>query len=149
MDAKTEVLRRLPIFAMSSDTNKEVNFILVRTMTPRELVSLLLRRFPATRDLVCPDEGCFEMQSVVYDSFAEIVRERSDDPAFIQSVALFIDDLADKREPLVTEVLLSSLLEGIAVDEQLARMISRIISPQSRSLLHQVESNFYGREPRG
>ena len=134
---------------MSSDTNKEVNFILVRTMTPRELVSLLLSRFPATRDLVCPDEGCFEMQSVVYDSFAEIVRERSDDPAFIQSVALFIDDLADKREPLVTEVLLSSLLEGIAVDEQLARMISRIISPQSRSLLHQVESNFYGREPMG
>jgi hypothetical protein len=35
------------------------------------------------------------------------------------------------------------------VDEQLARMISRIISPQSRSLLHQVESNFYGREPMG
>jgi hypothetical protein len=118
-------------------------------MTPRELVSLLLSRFPATRDLVCPDEGCFELPSVVYDSFAEIVRERSDDPAFIQSVALFIDDLADKREPLVTEVLLSSLLEGIAVDEQLARMISRIISPQSRSLLHQVESNFYGREPMG
>ena len=134
---------------MSSDTNKEVNFVLMRTMTPRELVSLLLSRFPATRDLVCPDEGCFERQSVVYDSFAEIVRERSDDPAFIQSVALFIDDLADKREPLVTEVLLSSLLEGIAVDEQLARMISRIISPQSRSLLHQVESNFYGREPMG
>ena len=134
---------------MSSDTNKEVNFILVRTMTPRELVSLLLSRFPATRDLVCPDEGCFEMQSVVYDSFAEIVRERLDDPAFIQSVALFIDDLADKREPLVTEVLLSSLLEGIAVDEQLARMISRIISPQSRSLLHQVESDFYGRAPMG
>jgi hypothetical protein len=118
-------------------------------MTPRELVSLLLSRFPATRDLVCPDEGCFELPSVVYDSFAEIVRERSDDPAFIQSVALFIDDLADKREPLVTEVLLSSLLEGIAVDEQLARMISRIISPQSRSLLRQVESDFYGREPMG
>jgi hypothetical protein len=56
---------------MSSDTNKEVNFILVRTMTPRELVSLLLSRFPATRDLVCPDEGCFELPSVVYDSFAE------------------------------------------------------------------------------
>ena len=133
---------------MSSDTNKEVNFILVRTMTPRELVSLLLSRFPAMQDLVCPDEGCFEMPSVVYDSFAEIVRERSDDPAFIQSVALFIDDLADKREPLVREVLLSSLLEGIAVDEQLARMISRIISPQSRSLLHQVENDFYGREPK-
>jgi hypothetical protein len=82
---------------MSSDTNKEVNFVLMRTMTPRELVSLLLSRFPATRDLVCPDEGCFEMQSVVYDSFAEIVRERSDDPAFIQSVALFIDDLADRE----------------------------------------------------
>ena len=62
---------------MSSDTNKEVNFVLMRTMTPREFVSLLLSRFPATRDLVCPDEGCFELPSVVYDSFAEIVRERS------------------------------------------------------------------------
>src|SRR5271170_1506738 len=94
-------------FAMSSDEHKAVDFIVVRTMTPREVVSLLLSRFPTTRDLVCPDEYCFELTTVVYDSFAKIVRERSDDSRFIQSVAFFIDELAESKDPLIKEVLIS------------------------------------------
>ena len=83
------------------------------------------------RDLVCLDEDCFEEPTRVYDSFARIVRERSDDPVFIESVVQFIDELAERKDPLIREVLLSSLLEGIAENAQLARMISRSISPQS------------------
>jgi hypothetical protein len=63
---------------MGSDKDKAVDFILVRTMTPRQVVRLLLSRFPTTRDLVCPDEDCFELPIIVYDSFARIVIERSD-----------------------------------------------------------------------
>jgi hypothetical protein len=132
---------------MSSDSDKEVDFILVRTMTPRQVVSHLLSRFPTMRDLVCPDEYCFELPTVVYDSFAKIVRERSDDSGFMQSVVLFIDELSESKDPLVKEVLFSSLLEGIAVNAQLARMISSTISPKSRSLLREVESKIYGRAP--
>jgi hypothetical protein len=132
---------------MSSDRDREVDFILVRTMTPREVVCLLLSKFPALRDLVCPDEYCFEEPTRVYDSFARIVLERSDDPGFIQSVVLFIDELSESKDPLIYEVLISSLLEGIAVNAQIARMISRTVSPQSRSLLHEVESKIYGRAP--
>jgi|SRR5215469_1032013 len=134
---------------MSSDKNKEVDFVLVRTMTDREWVCLLLDRFPNVRDLVCPDEDCFELSTIVYDSFARIVIERSDDPGFIQSVVIFIDELAENKSSLVQEVLITCLLEGIAADEQVARMIERTMTPHSRSLLHEVETKIYGREPKG
>ncbi len=101
------------------------------------------------RNLVCPDEYCFELPSIVYDSFAKVVIERSGDPGFIQSVIPFIDELAESKDPLINEVLISSLLEGIAEDAQVARMISRKIHPHSRSLLHRVESKIYGRAPSG
>ncbi len=118
---------------MSSDKNNAVDFVLVRTMTGRELVCLLLDRFPNFRDLLCPDEDCFDLSTVVYDTFAKIVRERSDDPEFIQSAVRFIDELAERKDPLIYEVLMSCLLEGIAEDEKVARMIERTMTPHSRS----------------
>jgi hypothetical protein len=54
---------------MSSDEHEAVDFPLVRTMTPRQVVCLLLSRFPTMRDLVCPDEYGFEEPTRVYDSF--------------------------------------------------------------------------------
>ena len=134
---------------MSSEKDKEVDFVLVRTMTSRELVCLLLDRFPDVRELVCPDEDCFDLSTVVYDSFARIVIQRSNDPEFIQSVVLFIDELAESKGSLVYEVLMSSLLEGIAENPQVARMMSRTMTPHSRSLLQKVETEFYGRAPYG
>ena len=130
---------------MSSDKNKEVDFVLVRTMTDRELVCLLLDRFPNVRDLLCPGEDCFDRSATVYDSFARVVIQGSDDPGFIQSVVLFIDELAENKSSLVQEVLITCLLEGIAADEQVARMMERTMTPHSRSLLHEVESKIYGR----
>jgi hypothetical protein len=132
---------------MNSDRDKGVDFVLVPTMTPREVVCLLLNRFPAMRDLVCPDEYCFELATIVYDSFAKVVIERSGDPGFMQSVVPFINELAESKDPLINEVLISCLLEGIAENEQVARMISRSISPRSKKLLQEVESKIYGRAP--
>jgi hypothetical protein len=125
----------------------EVNFVLVPTMTPRELVSLLLTRFPTVRDRVCADEDSFEDPFRVYDRFAEIVRERAGDSQFIESAVRFIDELAESKGSLTREVLMASLLEGIAGDEQFARTISCSISPRAKSLLHQVERSFYLRNP--
>jgi len=132
---------------MNSDNEKAVDFILVRTTTPRELVCLLLDRFAGVRDLVCPDEGCFEDPFRVYDSFAKVVIQRSKDLEFIQSVALFIDELAMSKESLIRDVLFASLLEGIAENEQVARLISRTVGPHSRCLLQEVESKIYKRAP--
>ena len=132
---------------MSSDKDKTVNFVIVRTMTPREVVDLLLSRFPSMRDLVCPDEDSFEEPTIVYDSFASRVCERADDPGFIQSVVLFIDELSESKDSLIQNVLSVCLLEGIASNEPLARMISRSISPRSKTLLQEVESQIYGRAP--
>ena len=132
---------------MSSGNDQTVDFVLVPTMSEREVVCLLLNRFPAVRDRVCPDEDYFEWPTIVYDSFATIVLQKSDDSTFIQSVAQFIDELAESKDRLIKNVLDVSLLEGIAADPQFARRISSIISPQSRSLLHDVERKFYLREP--
>jgi len=131
---------------MSSDQHKTVDFVLVRTMTGRELVCLLLDRFPNVRDLVCPDKDSFEDPFRVYDSFAKMVIQRSNDSGFVQSVVLFIDELAETKGPLVYEVLMSSLLEGIAENEQVARKIERTMTPHSRALLHEVEIKIYGRK---
>jgi hypothetical protein len=130
---------------MNPDNNNEVNFVLVRSMGDRELVGLLLNRFPDVRDFLCPDEDCFDLPAVVYDSFARIVIQRSGDPRFIQSVVLFIDELAKNKNSLVQEVLITCLLEGIAADEKVARMIERTMTPHSRSLFHEVEVKIYGR----
>jgi len=132
---------------MSSGNDKTVDFVLVPAMSEREVVCLLLNRFPAVRDRVCPDEDYFEWPTIVYDSFATIVLEKSDDSTFIQSVGQFIDELAESKDRLIKNVLDVSLLEGIAADPQFARNISSIISPKSRSRLHEVERKFYGRVP--
>ena len=132
---------------MDQDKDKRVNFVIVHTMTDREVVCLLLDRFPDVRDRVCPEEYYFELPTVVYDTFATIVLERADDPEFIQSVVLFINELAESKDRSLKEVLIVCVLEGIAQNERVARMISRMISPQSRSLLHKVERDFYGRTP--
>ena len=132
---------------MDQDKDKTVNFVIVPTMTEREVVDLLLNRFPDVRDRVCPEEYYFELPTVVYDSLATIAVERADDPGFMQSVALFIDELAESKDRLLQEVLIVSLLEGIAENEQVARVVSRMISPRSKSLLHEVERDFYHRKP--
>ena len=132
---------------MDQDKEKTVNFVIVPTLTESEVVDLLLNRFPDVRDRVCPEEYYFELPTVVYDSFAAIVLEGVDDARFIQSVAFFIDELAENKDRSVQEVLIVCVLEGIAQNEQVARMISRMISPRSRSLLHQVERDFYHRTP--
>ncbi len=101
-----------------------VNFVIVPTMTPHEVVSLLLGRFPAMRDLICPDEDCLDLPTVVYDSFATEVVRRVDDGDLFDSVIRFIDDIAESKDRLLNNVLVVCLLEGLASDPDIARRVS-------------------------
>jgi hypothetical protein len=125
-----------------------VNGVLVGTMTPREAVSLLLSRFPSMRDLVCPDEYCFEEPTRAYDYFAMEVISRAFDSDFIAAAVHFINDIAQRKDPLLRELLVTSLLEGIAANADVAQKISGAINEEARSLLHDVETKIYGRRPR-
>jgi hypothetical protein len=121
------------------------SFILVPRMTPHEVVSLLLNRFPAMQGLICPDEDCFEEPTRVYDSFAAEVVRRVDNRQFIYSVGHFVNDVAAKEDPLLREVLIACLLEGIAIDPEAAKRLSDVLSENARSLLRDVEKKIYGR----
>jgi hypothetical protein len=121
------------------------NFILVRTMTPREVVSLLLSRFPSMRDLICPDEYCFEEPTRVYDSFASQMVRKVDDTDFFESAVRFINEIAESKDPLLSEVLIISLLEGIAADPEVAQKTFGALGENARTLLREVEKKIYGR----
>jgi hypothetical protein len=122
-----------------------VNFVIVPTMTPREVVSLLLGRFPAMRDVICPDEDCFNEETIVYDSFATEVVRRVDDGDLFDSVIRFIDDIAESKDRLLNNVLVVCLLEGLASDPDIARRVSGAVGETARTLLRDVERNFYHR----
>src|SRR6185312_7319849 len=110
-----------------ADNNKRqeaADFVLIPTMRPRDVVSFLLSNFPAMRNLICPDEECFEEPTRVYDSFATEVVKSLDDQQFINSVGYFVNDATAKNDPLLREVLIADLLEGIAVDPEAARRLS-------------------------
>lgn len=130
---------------MGEAEKEGVNFVIVPTMTPREVVSLLLDRFPAMRDRICPDENCFELPTCVYDSFASEVVRRVDDHDLFESVIRFIDDIAESKDPLLSNVLYVCILEGLASDPDVARRVSAAVAETARGLLREVERNFYHR----
>ena len=130
-----------------NDKKQEVgDFVLIPTMTPRDVVSFLLTNFPMMRNFICPDEECFEEPTRVYDSFATQVVKSMDDCQFINSVGYFINDAAANKDPLLREVLIADLLEGIAVEPEAARRLSRVLNENARKLLCDVEARIYGRE---
>jgi hypothetical protein len=131
---------------MGETKKEDVNFVIVPTMTSREVVSLLLDRFPALRDVVCPDEESLKLATCVYDSFAAEVIKGVDDREFLESVIAFINDIAESTDRLLREVLVVDLLEGIAANPEVARKVSRVVGEEARRLLRDVEKNFYDRD---
>lgn len=125
--------------------NDGPNFVIVPTMTPREVVALLLGRFPAMRDLVCPDDDYYNLPTCVYDSFTTEVVRRIDDRDLFDSVVRFIDDIAESKDPLLSNVLYVCILEGIAADADVAQRLSRAVGEPARKLLRDVERSFYHR----
>jgi hypothetical protein len=125
----------------------EPDFVVVRSRTPEEVVSLLLNRFPGVREIVASrDELYLAAPFHVYEILASDVRTKLDDPSFLQEVGKFIDDLVvEENDPLIGSVLVTSLLEGIAEDPEAAAQISAVIGERARALLRDVEIKIYGR----
>ena len=73
------------------------------------------------------------------------VLKRADDHDFLQSVIQFINELAESNDPLLREVLVICVLEGIASDPDIAQGISGALTQPARALLREVEEKFYGR----
>ena len=124
-----------------SDKPYEPDFVVVKSRTPAELVSLLLNRFPGVREIVASRD-----EFHVYEILASDVRTKLDDPSFLQEVGKFIDDLVvEENDPLIGSVLVTSLLEGIAEDQEAAAQVSAVIGEKARALLRDVETKIYGR----
>jgi len=130
---------------MGEAEKENVNFVIVPRMTSREVVSLLLERFPAMRERICPDEEDFDLATCVYDSFATEVVRRVDDHEVFKSVIRFIDDIAESKDPTLRNVLEVCILEGIAADPDVARRVSGAVGENARRLLRDVERDFYHR----
>jgi hypothetical protein len=130
---------------MSPEDYYEPDFVIVPTKAPAEAVTLLLDRFPELREFICSDQYCFSEPTRVYDSFAMEVLKRADDHDFLQSVIQFINELAESNDPLLREVLVICVLEGIASDPDIAQGISGALTQPARALLREVEEKFYGR----
>lgn len=134
---------------MASSKEPGNNFVIVRTLSPREVVELLLREFPAMQDVICPDEFCFEEPTRSYDCFAAEVIRRKHDQQFMTSVAQFSNVAAKGRDYLLRTALETSLLEGIAADEEVARKLAGMLGETALKLLHDIERKVYGRNRPG
>ena len=130
---------------MGEARKQDVNFVVVPTMTEHDVISLLLNRFPAMRDLLCADEESRDLATCVYDRFAAEVVRGAGDREFFASVIRFIDDIAEGRDTLLRTVLEMDLLEGIAADADVAQKVSDAVGDTARRLLHDVERKTYGR----
>jgi hypothetical protein len=121
------------------------DFTIARTKTPQEVIALLLERFPVVGTIARLDELYLAAPFHAYECFAAYVRKRTADRNFLQSVGSFITEMADSNDPLIGDVLVTSLLEGIAEDPDAAERLSGLISEKAGRLLTDVERKIYGR----
>jgi hypothetical protein len=121
------------------------DFILARARTPEEVIGFLLERFPAFASVVPSDELDLAAPFHAYERFASYVRSRLADASFLGSVGKLIDEMAASRDPLMGDVLVTSLLEGIAEDSDAAFKISGFVGDKARDILTDIEEKVYGR----
>ncbi|MCZ2155129.1 MAG: hypothetical protein LC114_14725 [Bryobacterales bacterium] len=112
-------------------------------MTAFEAVSLLVGRFPALKSTVDEDD-LWTSPHIAYSLLATEVLERRT-TSTLAAVAEFIDELADSGDSLLEELLVIDVLEGIAQDPDVARLLRAKVSEKSAGFLDVVEREFFGR----
>ncbi len=124
----------------------EPNFIIRKTWTPIEAVSLLIRRFPVVLDL---GESESELKQVgpyyAYANFAGRILPDLSDKSVRNSVVKFIDELAESQDSLLEDVLITSVLEKIAEDPERSHEIRLELQQKGAELLRKVEEEMFGR----
>lgn len=130
---------------MQSNVNQP-NFILKRTFTASEAVSLLTQRFPILSQTFSTEELKFDEPFSAYERLGSLVHDRFQDEPFLRTVAAFIDELASSDDPLLENVLNVSLLEKIAEEPTVASALKAYIGPKAADLLQSIEKEVFGRE---
>ena len=97
----------------SEDTRP--NFIIRRTMQPEEAVQLLLQRFPWLRELGDSDAELIRFGPYyAYGVFAREANRRVEDSEFLQSLASFVDELAESADRLLEDLVVIEIFEEAA-----------------------------------
>jgi hypothetical protein len=131
---------RTRIVMSSKPREGQPDFVLSGTKTPAEVVALLLDRFPGICELVeSPDELLLAPPFHAYECFASQIHSRIDDQAFLRSVGTFINELAQSDDPLIGDVLVTSVLESVAEDPAVAEKIAAQIDENARALLRDAQ----------
>ena len=76
---------------------------------------------------------------------AEEVPKRLIDQEFMLSIGRFIDDLAESNDLTLTNLLVVSVIEGIASDPAAAAVVKEHIGPMAHEIMKEVETKIYGR----
>lgn len=126
--------------------SKKPDFILNKSKTATEVVALLLERFPDLREVVdSADELELAEPFHAYECFASEIQRRIQQREFLEAAAQFINELTESNDPLIRDVLVTSVFERIAEDKETARKIALHIGQKANSLLEDVESKIYKR----
>jgi|SRR3954447_3684353 hypothetical protein len=124
------------------------DFTLVRTFTPAEALALLVKRFPLVVQLGESEEELSETGPYyAYGVFASEAAGRAADPEFVRELARFANELAQSGDPLLRDLLITTIFEELAVDPELAARLKNFLGLKARELLDAVEQDWFGRDP--
>lgn len=118
-------------------------------MTERDAISFLLTRFPELGKRIDDPEDLVASPHYVYAMLANEVLENRSDESLLNAVSRFIDELANSGNGLLEELLVVDVLEGLAEDATLARIIKAKVGPEAAAFLDRVEREYFGRAPSG
>jgi hypothetical protein len=105
---------------------------------------MLMQRFPQLSTLFgSPAEP--GQPYYAYERLGEEIQQHYSDRLFVQSAGRFIDELALSGDSLLENLLVVSVLEGLAVDPEAARTIRLHIGKEATKMLDEVERDFFGR----
>ena len=120
------------------------NFIIKKTLTSPEAVSLLIEKFPwlpgALEEELDLDESYY-----AFDRFGDEVLRRMHDEAVFQSACDFITELAEAGDASLTGLLVTTVLETAAYNPDLSANMRGRLGPTAKDLLEAVESHVSGK----
>ena len=117
---------------------KTTDFVIKKTLTSPEAVSLLIETFPwlpnAVGEELDPAESHY-----VYARFADEIQRRQNDESFLRQACDFVSHLAEVHDSFLTDILVTSFFESVAYDRTLATRMKPCLSPTANDLLEAVE----------
>jgi len=80
-----------------------------------------------------------------YGVFGGYVGSRGDQGDFLKSVGKFANELAESKDPLLRDLLITAILERVAQQPGTAAKLRTYLAPYVQSMLTAVEKDWFGR----